>query len=246
MVSLLLAKLTTVKPGFDVAEAVGDGLADREAAWGFIRGFLAAWTTPLSTTDACDDAELDAAEARLGMQLPASLREGYALLGRREKLCSQDPLRSPAALVMADGILYFRDENQWCAHWGIRETDLDLGDPPVVVQTDTGQWIPFLDRTSLAFVELVLTETILRDDDLRNSAELPASLFPVLHEHFRRVQFPDHPSWCASIPGPTRFFAAPGILIRVDGDEDLDWIHVAGQTRSQRRRILDLLPIDWQ
>ncbi|GAA1998888.1 SMI1/KNR4 family protein [Catenulispora subtropica] len=231
--------------GFDVAAEIGDGLRDREEAWAFIRRFLAAWTVALTDADGCDEAELAEAEERLGLRLPTALREGLALLGRRQDLQQQDPLRRPAQLVVVDGVLVFRTENQGCAHWGVPEADLGRDDPPVVVQTDRGEWRPFLDRTSSAFVELVLTETLLFDDDLRDAAELPAALAPVLYENFRRVGFPDHRSWCAGIEGPIRFFAGPGVLIRQDGGADLDWIHVAGQTPGHRRQVLKLFPVEW-
>jgi hypothetical protein len=54
-----------VAPTFDVARALGR-LVDRTDAWRFIREFAASWVTPISDADGVADAELDAAEMRLG------------------------------------------------------------------------------------------------------------------------------------------------------------------------------------
>ncbi|WP_256098618.1 hypothetical protein [Streptomyces agglomeratus] len=66
----------------------------------------------------------------------------------------------PAEMFVHDecgGVLVFRSENQGCAFWGVRPADLGQDDPPVFVQARHG-WVPFLDRVSLACVELVLSE----------------------------------------------------------------------------------------
>ncbi|MFD8074513.1 hypothetical protein ACFV3E_17940 [Streptomyces sp. NPDC059718] len=55
------------------------------------------------------------------------------------------------------GVLVFRVENQDCASWGIPLDRVEQDDPPVVVESHEG-WVPFLDRMSVAWVELVLSE----------------------------------------------------------------------------------------
>jgi hypothetical protein len=110
--------------GPDVSEVLRGGVRTRAQAWDFVRWFADTWMgRPLKPTDGCSEDELAAAEADLGFALPAALREGYALLGRRDDLTrQQDPLVAPAGLYVDDalgGVLVFRDENQGCAAWAI-------------------------------------------------------------------------------------------------------------------------------
>ncbi|GAA2952239.1 hypothetical protein GCM10010478_61010 [Streptomyces erythrogriseus] len=89
------------------------------------------------------------------------------------------------------GVLVFRSENQGCAFWGVRLGDLDQDDPPVFVQARHG-WVPFLDRVSLACIELVLSETLFGGGGrLYNACELPADLLEAVPERFKRVALPD-------------------------------------------------------
>ncbi|MEW2490446.1 hypothetical protein [Streptomyces sp. NPDC048411] len=74
---------------------------------------------PLESADGCSDDKLAAIEAELGFELPAALREGYALFGRRQDLTQQqDPLIPATGLYVGaalGGVLVFRHENQDCA-----------------------------------------------------------------------------------------------------------------------------------
>ncbi|CAL9308726.1 hypothetical protein SUDANB148_04405 [Streptomyces sp. SudanB148_2056] len=116
------------------------------------------------------------------------------LLGLRSSLvANQDPLLPPAEIFVHDecgGVLVFRSENQGCAFWGVRLNDLDQDDPPVFVQARHG-WVPFLDRVSLACVELVLNEALFGGGGrLYNACELPADLLEAVPERFQRVALP--------------------------------------------------------
>ncbi|MER6066739.1 hypothetical protein ABT167_37485 [Streptomyces sp. NPDC001792] len=99
--------------GPDVSVALGDGVTNRSQAWDFVRWFSGKWIgRPLRPEDGCATDELIAAENGLGFELPAALREGYALWGRRDDLTrQQDPLVPPAGLYVDDalgGVLVFR------------------------------------------------------------------------------------------------------------------------------------------
>ncbi|MHB9849042.1 hypothetical protein ACSYGO_07320 [Streptomyces krungchingensis] len=129
----------------------------------------------------------------------AALHEFYARAGGRPDLvANQDPLLPPHQVFVHDecgGVLAFRSENQGCAFWGVRLTDLDLDDPPVLVQARDG-WVPFVDRVSLACVELVLSEALFGGEGrLYNACELPADLLGAVPEHFQRVKLPDYTMW---------------------------------------------------
>ncbi|MFJ5220785.1 SMI1/KNR4 family protein [Streptomyces sp. NPDC088354] len=235
--------------GPDVSVALRGGVRTRSQVWDFGRWFPDAWMgRPLRSEDGCSEDELAAAEADLGFELPAALREGYALLGRREDLTrQQDPLVEPAGLYVDDalgGVLVFCRENQDCASWGIPLARIEQDDPPVVVESHQG-WIPFFDRMSLAWVELVLSESLFGAASFYDACELPDALVPTLHTRYARVDLPDHPLWASEDDSPVRWYAAPGRLVRRDGLQDQSWIHARGRTITDLKAIREELPGSW-
>ncbi|MFD8912720.1 SMI1/KNR4 family protein [Streptomyces sp. NPDC059575] len=222
--------------GFDVAQALDGGIADRQRAWAFIRDFAAAWAVPLTEDDGTPPGELARAEALLGHPLPAALREFHRLVGARPDLVAkQDPLLAPDKLFVddgGDGVLVFRSENQGCAFWGVRLSDLRLDDPPVLLDAGHG-WVPFFDRLSLACVEIILSEALFGGDgQLYNACELPAELLGTIPVRFRHVGLPDYPMWTGPDESPVRWYSAPGKLLRQDGLDTYSWLHVRGRTRA--------------
>jgi hypothetical protein len=237
--------------GPDVSVALRGGVRTRTQAWDFVRWFADAWMgRPLEPADGYSESELAAVEAELGFELPAALREGYALFGRRQDLTQQqDPLVPATGLYVTDdlgGILIFRHENQDCAFWAIPVAEIEQDDPPVVVESRDG-WIPFLERMSLAWVELVLGESVFGADDfgLYDACELPDSLLPSLHERYARVNLPDHPMWASKDDSPVRWYSAPGRLVRRDGLQDQSWIHARGRTTADLEIVRKDLPGPW-
>ncbi|ADD41787.1 hypothetical protein [Stackebrandtia nassauensis] len=235
--------------GFDVAEAVGGGIVDRQRAWAFVRDFASAWGAPLSDADATPAAELARAEAALGLRFPAALREAHALFGARLDLVSNlDPLLTPDEVFVHDGlggVLVYRSENQGCAFWGVRLEDLHLDDPPVFVEARHG-WVRFMDRLSVAIVELVLSEALIGDGRLCDASELSADLVGVAGERFRRVALPDYPMWTGAEDYPVRWFSAPGKLLRQDGLGVGCVLHVRGRTRGDLEAICQTIPGQWR
>lgn len=238
-------------PGLDVAAALRGGVAGPEHAWAFVRDFAAAWTGhPLRDGDGCPESEVAAAEHALGFALPRAVREGYALLGRRADLTTgQDPLVPPSGLYVDDGydgggVLVFRRENQDCASWGIPMDRIADEDPPVVVEAVDG-WLPFLERMSTAWVELVLSETLLSSGRRYDACELPDALLPALECEYARVDLPDHPLWAGAADSPLRWYAAPGRVLRRDGLADHSWVHAGGQTAAHLDLIRGQLPGPW-
>ncbi|MCT2544919.1 SMI1/KNR4 family protein [Streptomyces atratus] len=207
----------------DALTAAAGEQPDRQAAWRFIRAFARDWSrSPLAGTDGHTPADLDAAQARLGLPLPTALREAYQLLGARSDLTdNQDSLLAPEDLYLdADrGVLVFRVENQSCAYWGIRVTDLDQDDPPVVVRADlvrptADDWAAWLGRVSVAFVEIVLSEALCADEDLMgwvtpDDTGLPEDIAAT----FRRLPLPEYP--ISQQPG-SRWYAHDEIILRDD------------------------------
>ncbi|MEU4497003.1 SMI1/KNR4 family protein [Streptomyces sp. NPDC023998] len=232
-----------------IGQAMPDGIRDRGQAWAFVRDFAAGWAEPLADYDGTSVEDLERAEERLGLSLPAALREAYSLLGTRPDLTgNQDPLLPPCELFIHDefgGVLVFRSENQGCAFWGVRQRDLGQDDPPVFVQS-RGGWVPFLDRVSLACVELVLSETLFGGAGrLYNTCELPADRIRDLPSRFTRVALPDYPMWTGQDESPVRWFSAPGQLLRLDGLGDRSWLHVRGRTPADLELLYATIPGHW-
>jgi hypothetical protein len=202
--------------------AVGEQ-PDREAAWRFLRAFARDWSRlPLTDDDGYPDAELDAAEARLGLKLPAALREAYRLLGRRKDLTdNQDQLLAPRDIDLDDdrGVLVFRVENQSCAYWGVRAGDLDQDDPPVVIRPDVvnptaAHWTPWLGRVSVTFIEIALSEALVASEDLTAWIDADGQEIPEdLAETFLRLPIPQYP---LGQEIGTRWHAHDEVLIRED------------------------------
>jgi cell wall assembly regulator SMI1 len=235
--------------GPDVSTVLRGGVQTRFQARDFVGWFADAWMgCPLRSEDGCIEDELAAAEADLGFELPTALREGFALFGRRDDLTrQQDPLVRPTGLYVHDalnGVLVFRRENQDCAFWGISLDEIEQEDPPVMVESREG-WIPFLDRMSLAWVELVLSESLFSADSCYDACELPDALLPSLHARYARVELPDHPMWASKDDSAVRWYAAPGQLVRRDGLQDQSWIHARGRTTADLEAIREDLPGPW-
>jgi hypothetical protein len=99
---------------------------------------------PLRPDHGIDDGETDEAEARLGLRLPAILREHYALAGRhRQVMDGMNHVLGPADLYLKNGALVFEKENQFVALSALLLDDLanEPNDPPVVhAGVDEDRW----------------------------------------------------------------------------------------------------------
>jgi hypothetical protein len=241
-------RVCAMTPGFDIRRELAAGLADRSGAWRFIRGFTDHWTNPLGANDGWDEKDLIAAEERLGVALPAVLREAYRLFGRRRDLTSnQDVLLSPRELHVDDRkeALVFRVENQGAASWGVLLTDLEHPDPPVLIRADLAdeqaeRWESWLDRLSVAFIEIILSESLHAPYELSDSRDLDETEPELLEQRYTRLPLPEYPL-CDAPPG-ARWFTGPDVILRED---DRTWLSVRARTEETLNAIRDELPGDW-
>ncbi|MEU9542397.1 hypothetical protein [Streptomyces mirabilis] len=231
---------------FDVG-AEGAAFEGRAGVWRFVEGFARSWREPIRAGDGCSYEELADAEYRLRSPLPIALWDAYGLLGRRADLTSvQDQLLPLEQLRIADGALVFRLENQAVAEWAVLQEDLEKDDPPVVFRRTDGSapdWSPFLDRFSLACVEMVLSESVLaHDEDRADNRPLGASeTLDAPPAGFERLSLPDYPMWALDA-GVVRWFSSPDALLRVDGG---DWLWALGRSAPALDAVRALLPGDW-
>ncbi|WP_262403276.1 hypothetical protein [Actinomadura sp. CNU-125] len=218
------------------------GNGDRDGAWAFVRRFAREWRTPLVPGDGCEASELARAEGRLGLALPAAMREAYALFGRRADLTSrQDRLLAPEKLRVDDGMLVYRVENQHVVEWGVPLSRLADDDPPVCFRGYEGRR-NYLERFSLACVEMVMSESVLAADErhLGNRWMEPADASRV-EELYSPLPFPEYPMW-AMDDGTIRWFAGPDVLLRSDAGE---WLWVLGRTEAAVNGVRAALPGEW-
>lgn len=98
---------------------------------------------------------------------------------------------------------------------------------------------------SLACAEMVLSEVLLGTEFMAmcDLSEAPAaaaaqSLYP-------RVALPEYPLWYDTSV-TSRWFAAPGKLLRIDGQGPYCWLVAAGQTHNDLKSICAAILGDWQ
>jgi hypothetical protein len=208
----------------------------------FVRRFVARHAEPLAPGDGCDEAELRAAEARLGLPLPEALRTAYGLLGRRPDLTRvQDRLLRPDQLEVDDGVLVYRVENQHVTRWGIPLEAVTAPDPPVVYRVGEA-WVPFVPRVSDAVVEMVLSEWLFAGDEFVDNRDLDETAVAVLEQRFERLPVPDHPFWAAPGGGPVRFFEGSGVVLREDAGV---WLWVRAESAAALAAVRRILPGEW-
>ncbi|MGW9448791.1 SMI1/KNR4 family protein [Streptomyces sp. NPDC055632] len=231
---------------FDLGASLARGVEGRSGAWAFIQDFAAHWVgAALGSGDGWTEADLDAAEVRLGLQLPTALREAYVLFGRRRDLTSNhDVLLGPAELYVDDAkeALVFRHENQGAASWGILLDSLQDDDPAVSVRLDLAdksaeRWEEWLERLSLCFVEIALSESLRADEELCDFLDPDDDSLELLETNFVRLPFPAYP-----VGEETRWFLGRDVIVR---DDDGAAVLARGRTAEAVDRVRDLIPGDW-
>lgn len=102
-------------------------------------------------SDGVTIASLKKCERRLGFSLPAAVREYYLMAGRLDEInAAHNRLFALDELRVADGHLWFMEENQAVVHWGLRVKAM-VDDDPIVFQranVDGTRW--FSERKSFS------------------------------------------------------------------------------------------------
>lgn len=147
----------------------------------------------------------------------------------------------------AEAVIVFRRENQACAEWGVIAADpRDPEDPPVLVRRPGDRpWEPFAARMSLACAEMVLSEVVLGAKFMAMCDVSGAPAAADAQSLYPRVALPEYPLWCDTAV-TSRWFAAPGKLLCVDGRGPYCWLVAAGQTHDDFQSICAAIPGDWQ
>ncbi len=241
-----------MSPDFDLATEIAAAVIDPESAMRFVARFAEASGPTQQPFDGYSEEELAEAERRLGIRLPAPLRDLYALIGRRSDLVrAQDDLLAPDALYIdtSGQALEFRVECQAVAFWGIPLTAIDDADPPVVCsyRSEPREWQPYLDRLSLAMIEMLLSEWIVAGGSLKPelaaSRQLDDQAVQALEANFTRLPLPDYPMWTDLQGMPTRWYFGMGAVLCAQGDT---WLWVAANSPEALAAVRDALPGHWK
>ncbi|MEU7281605.1 SMI1/KNR4 family protein [Streptomyces sp. NPDC045431] len=224
---------------FDIHAGLTGALRDRAKAWPFIAGFAAYWQQPLRPGDGWSPAEVAAAERRLGLRLPAALRETYLRFGRRGDLTSNhDTLLAPEELYVVDGALVYRAENQGAACWGVLLDELDGDDPGTVIRADLAdasreRWEPWDSSLTAACVEMVMAEVVLFPDGFSDYLEIEEQESEEVERQFRELP---------PVGRGTRWFAGEDVLIReVEGL----CLYARARTEAALEGLREAVPGDW-
>ena len=87
---------------------------------------------PLTAADGESEASILKAEVRLGVRLPAVLREYYLLAGRLDRFNrAHNRLLRPEEWTVDVGKLVFLEENQCVVFWGVEAVTSPIDDPSV-------------------------------------------------------------------------------------------------------------------
>ncbi len=240
--------VSCVPDASDLHAELAGGVRDAPGAWRFVRSFAARYATAIADGDGFGEKDLLAAEARLRVRLPGALRDAYALIGKRRDLtASQDRLLAPDQLYVDDtgGVLVFRVECQHVAEWGIPLSAATEPDPPVVFRVRPAtpaenSWQPFLDRVSLACVEMVLSEWLFSGVTPADNRDLDDEAVSMLERQFRRLAMPEYPLWAGG--GSVSWYEGPGAILRADART---WLWAGAISQEAIAAVRRALPGEW-
>ena len=120
-----------------------------------------------TANDGCPDAEVAAAEERLGICLPDALGDYYAVAGRHPELMGasghEHTLRvsAPGQLGVEDGHLVFGGESRGLAQWSVRLDDVNWPDPRVHGRSEPGgKWYSESRRLSSFLIQVAVRQAL--------------------------------------------------------------------------------------
>lgn len=126
-----------------------------------LRATWAMLDRPLGPSDGTPEAIIAAAEARLGITVPAVLRTYYLLTGRDRRFNqAHDQLVDPSDWSIVAGKLTFAVENQGVVYWGVGVGPASGDDPPVYqAQGSSGEETDWFEEHALCseFLLVMLT-----------------------------------------------------------------------------------------
>jgi hypothetical protein len=144
---------------------------------------------PFTAADGIPEADLDAVPGRCGYELPESLQDFYAVVGRFEPVLSpHNRFYPPGGLSRMDGKLVFCEENQVVVYWGYDEDQGWRTDPAVYqgVNNDEVEWYVEADPLSYFLAGMIYWQALysglpeFRSGDAPESVRQAAASWPLV------------------------------------------------------------------
>lgn len=190
--------------------------------------------------------DVTTAEQRLGMPVPAALREFHATFGGSLEAWSvQDHLFCPDRWALQDNGLVVARENQGNYDWLIPTTHLDQTDPPVMLtDIEDHQRLHLAAATFTDFVEtwLLLTAKFSAKPLCRANGQTPDSVLATVRNSLKRL-VPTDIFWPVF---PTQLFGDDRTIVELNNDT---WIWVTAQDHDafeEQLRLAAAAPIEWE
>jgi hypothetical protein len=98
---------------------------------------------------------------------------------------------------------------------------------------------------SLACAEMVLSESLLGAEFMAMCDLSGLPVAAAAESTYQQTALPEFPLWYDTAV-TSRWFAAPGKLLRMDGRGGSRWLVAAGQTDSDLESICTAIPAEWQ
>jgi hypothetical protein len=201
---------------------------DRPSRWAVATRLIDDWfeKVPASAQHGFAIGDVVAAERRLGVVFPDSLREWYLEFGNLSKVWNlQDRLIPPSELEIAEGRLIIVRENQNVVQWSIETASFGNPDPPVMVSDDSDAKLHHLAASSVtefALQMLVLNAKFSDRDLYRANGQVTDDAVVAIEQHLHRLPFGDL-HWP---PFPTRLFGDDAVFVEIDA---LTWIWITAR-----------------
>jgi hypothetical protein len=173
-----------------------------------------------------------ASESRLGVQLPAALRDYYLGIGGLRKLnAAHNRLLAPEGWFLNDGELVFMVENQGVLYWGVSATEPPDDDPPVSQGVNhlpqSIEWHPEHERCSEFLLMMMHWQAVCGGLDWTGMADVGQEIFQYLQRHWQLV---------GRMEGMIAY-CRPGQAACVIGEGDAQQLYVGANSESMFEKI---------
>jgi hypothetical protein len=99
--------------------------------WRGVVGFIRNWIGPFDSDQGMAANELDVILREKALTLPAVVREWYLLAAHWDQ-GGLNVWKRPDEIAVSEEVVWILTDRQGINHWGVRISDLDIEDPPVV------------------------------------------------------------------------------------------------------------------
>lgn len=190
---------------------------------------IAALARPLAPEDGEPAESIEAAEARLGIRLPAALRDYYLVAGRFDPLNqAHNRLFPPGDWFVDAGRLVFMEENQAVVFWGVVP---DGDDPPVwqgVNLTDQPiEWHEEVERCSEFLVVMLHWQAVCGGLEFAGIADITQEQAGRIRAAWRFI----------GKSGDLEAFGGEGRAACIIGGDDSPQLYVGGRTEEDFEAI---------